>query len=1101
MLTRLLHACGLYLGPENELMPAQTDNPDGFWEHLGFVALNDELLNALGGAWDLPPRADESFTSPRLDSLRLKARLLVERFDSGHAWGWKDPRNSLTLPFWQGLLPGLKTIVIVRNPLEVAHSMQERNGTSYSFGLRLWEIYNRRLFDAPHNHDRLVTRYDLFFENAEMELRRIAEFADLPEAEVKRAAALVKTQRRHTHFTINQLIDAQVSENVIELYRNFIAEASPQKTNQTRIKVSKTAGTDSDDLLPGSVSRLNAFVPERITQIEDLYRALLAQAEARHKIEIESISEHYNTEIQQLYERLRQTNDLLKTKSIAVAQLEQQTADLLTRLRKQLWATKRLARLLDDTKNAATRLRNSRRWKLSNPIGALRAKLSHGKISGGYGHLEKVITAYSEWRAAHPEIAKIKEELVELSLPAAAARRAPAREPVPSSPPTPAVPVETLHFAAHGTVQVSIVIPVFNKFEYTHACLASLQTVKEPTQFEVVIVDDGSSDQTAELLRRVPGITYLRNETNSGFTVSCNRGAEAARGKYIVFLNNDTIVTDYWLTTLLDTFAEEPEAGVVGSKLVYPDERLQEAGCIMWRDGSAWNYGKFDDARKPEYNYLRDVDYCSAAALMIPRSLFESVGRFDAAYTPAYYEDTDLCFKVRNQGFRVLYQPCSEVIHYEGVTGGTDISAGAKKHQAINHATFVARWAEDLASRPANGDLASLNKPGSGKKNILVIDHHVPMPDRDSGSLRMSQILKLLRQMDHQVTFIADNLADIRPYTCELQKRGIEVQHYPYIKSVRDYVIEHGREFDVVILSRCDFARKYIDDIRLFAPQARLIFDTVDLHFVREAREARVKGDPDVQRQAEERRKLEYKLIDQADETWVVSPAEQQLLTKERPKASIAVVSMIVDVPGSNTPFRARQDFLFIGNFQHSPNIDAVLYFVASIYPLVVKHLPDAKFFVIGDKVPPEILALASETIVITGPQSDVRPFFESVKLSIAPLRYGAGVKGKINQSLAFGVPVVATSCGIEGMDLHDGEDVLVADEPEKFACAMVELYDSEDLWNRLSQNGIKKTRSLYSVEVARERLERLFNNQHVPPAGVLSQSLKERDPAVGISA
>ena len=165
MLTKLLYTCGLYLGPENELMPAQADNPDGFWEHLGFVALNDELLNELGGGWDLPPKADEKFTHPRLDALRMKAQLLIEGFASPSVWGWKDPRNSLTLPFWQELLPGLKTLVIVRNPLEVAYSMRERNGTSYSFGLRLWENYNRRVIETASAQERiprlrrLMTKY------------------------------------------------------------------------------------------------------------------------------------------------------------------------------------------------------------------------------------------------------------------------------------------------------------------------------------------------------------------------------------------------------------------------------------------------------------------------------------------------------------------------------------------------------------------------------------------------------------------------------------------------------------------------------------------------------------------------------------------------------------------------------------------------------------------------------------------------------------------------------------------------------------------------------------------------------------------------------
>jgi glycosyltransferase involved in cell wall biosynthesis len=466
---------------------------------------------------------------------------------------------------------------------------------------------------------------------------------------------------------------------------------------------------------------------------------------------------------------------------------------------------------------------------------------------------------------------------------------------------------------------------------------------------------------------------------------------------------------------------------------------------------------------------------------MIPKALFSSAGGFDVRYAPAYYEDTDLSFKVRDQGYRVLYQPLSQVIHYEGATGGIDTSVGTKKHQAINRSVFAERWAAELRRKPQVGDVALVQQPPAGRKNILVIDHYVPMPDRDSGSLRMFQILRLLRQLGHCVTFIPDNLSNTAPYTGELQKRGIEVWYHPYIKSIRDYLSIHGAGFDVVILSRCDFARKHIDSVRLHAPQSHVIFDTVDLHFVREDRQARLTSDPTALQQAQEKQRSEHALIDQADETWVVSEVEQHLLQRSCPGKSIQLVSNIVDISPSTTPFALRRDWLFIGSFQHTPNVDAIVFFLREIYPLLKERLAEAKFYIIGEKVPPDVVALATENVIVTGVQPDVRPFFDSAKLSIAPLRYGAGVKGKINQSMAYGVPVVATSLAIEGMELAPGEDVLVADEPETFAEAMIKLYQSEELWKRLSENGIAKTRAKYSVEVAREKLSVLFNDRHLP--------------------
>ena len=272
-----------------------------------------------------------------------------------------------------------------------------------------------------------------------------------------------------------------------------------------------------------------------------------------------------------------------------------------------------------------------------------------------------------------------------------------------------------------------------------------------------------------------------------------------------------------------------------------------------------------------------------------------------------------------------------------------------------------------------------------------------------------------------------------------------------------------------------------------------MVFDTVDLHFLREKREAELTKDVELAQNTEENRRLEYELIDEADETWVVSPVEKDLLRDERPQSSIAVVSNIVPIADSVAPFGMRRDILFIGSFQHTPNIDAVLFFAREILPEVHRQLPELRFYIIGDKAPPEVIALVDDKVIVTGYQPDVRIYFDSIKLSVAPLRYGAGVKGKINQSMGLGVPVVATPVAVEGMSLTDGENVLLAEDPMVFATKLLELYLSEELWQHVSQNGLSKTRELFSLETARDRLAKLFDPEHCGRAAAPCLASPER--------
>lgn len=627
-----------------------------------------------------------------------------------------------------------------------------------------------------------------------------------------------------------------------------------------------------------------------------------------------------------------------------------------------------------------------------------------------------------------------------------------------------------------GQPLVTVIIPVHGKLDYTLACLRSLRRHAAAAAFEVIVVDDASPDDTAGALSQIEGLRLLRNEHNLGFVGSCNAGARQALGEFLLFLNNDTQVLPNWLDGLLDCFAQRADCGMAGSRLVYPDGRLQEAGGLVFGNGSCWNVGRFEPRNAPQWQRRRAVDYVSGASLLIRREVFEQVGGFDMRYAPAYYEDTDLAFAVRQLGLKVYYEPTSTVVHCEGVSAGTDLSGGMKRHQVVNQDKFVAKWATALSAHPPAGTALPKALQWRLQGRVLVVDSMTPDPARDSGSLRLCGILRLLDEQGWHTSFLPDNGSADPHEVALLGALGTDVLCRPWVANLPQWLREHGPELHAVMLCRHTVAGQYASLVRKYAPQARLLFDTVDLHFLREQRAAELSGSAAMARQAQASRKSELALIGDADVTFVVSSHEQALLARELPAARVELLSNIHEVHGCRQPHADRKDLVFIGGAGHPPNADAIRWMASEILPALRERMPDIRIHVLGD-VPDGIRReLAVPGLELHGRVPELAPWLDGALASIAPLRFGAGVKGKINMAMSYGVPVIATPIAVEGMQLRDGVDVIVAPD----ACAMTEavkrLRGDAALWASLSEHGLDNVATHFSPAAASATLARALS-------------------------
>jgi GT2 family glycosyltransferase/glycosyltransferase involved in cell wall biosynthesis len=625
---------------------------------------------------------------------------------------------------------------------------------------------------------------------------------------------------------------------------------------------------------------------------------------------------------------------------------------------------------------------------------------------------------------------------------------------------------EPLSFPSVNSPDVSIVVPVHNKFSVTYYCLVALLFAYNKASFEVIVVDDGSSDETVDILDIVDGIQYLRNETSQGFIRSCNRGASIAKGRYIVMLNNDTEPTAYWLDELVFAFEQFDNVGLAGAKLLYPDGKLQEAGGIVWNSGNPWNYGRGGNPHEPRFSYTRQVDYLSGAAIMLSNSLWKEIGGFSEEYCPAYFEDTDLAFKVRAAGYKTVFVPLSVVYHFEGISSGTSVLSGTKRYQEINRPKFKKKWIHHCRNNGEEGKDVDLNKDRGIDKRVLVIDYQTPRPDIDAGSYAAIQEMRLLQSLGFKVTFVPENFAYMGGYTENLQRLGIEVVYAPFEYNMQSFLEKRGSEFDVVYITRYYVAKNQLHWVRQYAPTAKVLFCNADLHFLRELRDAIERDDQVLMTRACSIREEELTMMRQVDVVLSYNPIEHAVIFSHNTNsAKIATCPWVVDIKDTVPAFTDRKDIAFLGGFGHPPNKAAVLFFINQVMPILRYQLPDAKFRIYGSNIPEELEKLATDDVIVEGYIEDVADIYNTCRVFVAPLLTGAGIKGKVIDALAHGTPSVLTPIAAEGTPLRHNLEVMIAETAQEWADAVTLLYTDQTVWENMSKAARQFASHEYSFE------------------------------------
>lgn len=587
-----------------------------------------------------------------------------------------------------------------------------------------------------------------------------------------------------------------------------------------------------------------------------------------------------------------------------------------------------------------------------------------------------------------------------------------------------------------------------------HLLLGPLAQGLDPARARVVLCVDGS--QSLELKEWARAQGWAMEEANP--LVVAKREASSCQW---IWLLNDTIAAAPEHISRAERVFAETDAALVIPQLVNNDGSLHAGHAQITASASLQSLGNGLPAGHPYQNYRRPT-----LATVIPLAVLRAArvaGFEERPYQTLEYALTDWIW----QGGAV-YEPALSLTQTApwSETTPAQIQADAD--------CFLEHWAEALSSHPwLPRQLRQPHNP-EGKPEILVVDATLPTFDQDSGSLRMFTLMKLLVDLGWRVTFFPDNLDSDPRYRRPLEALGIEVFHGAY--TLGDAVIH--RNYSHAIVCRVDIGQRFIPFLRTVSPDTQILYDTVDIHYVRELRQAEIENNPELAKNAQATRRKELANCVLADCVLTVTDDDGKHLQQEIPSLPYFVLPNVhLAPPPPKNGYAERAGLVFIGNYNHQPNEDSVLYFVETVLPKIREALPEVQFHVVGSNLKPSLAAIQDPAVDIVGWVDEVAPEFEQRRVFVSYLRYGAGMKGKLGQALSLGLPVVSTTVGAEGMGLQNEETALIADDPDTFAAAVARLYQDEALWQTLSDQGRAHIEARYGESAVRDKLQDLLQS------------------------